>query len=193
MAKIVAKPRTLLVPLPAVMVSCSIEGEKPNIITISWIGIVNSEPPMLSISIALNRHSHRIVRESGEFVVNLTSEDNLRETDFCGTYSGRKHDKFAELNLTPVVGQKVKGPLIGECPINLECVVRQSHVLGSHEMFVGEIVATHVEENLLENDGRLNIDKLKPLIYCPVAREYRGKTKPVLSRPDKSSSLGKEK
>ena len=172
----------MLLPLPAVMVSCAAEGFKPNVITISWIGIVNSEPPMLSISVTPKRHSHQIIKKAGDFVVNLTSERNLKETDFCGNRSGRDYDKFKEMNLTPLPGKVVGSPMIKECPVNLECRVRQSMVLGSHEMFIAEIVAVHIDAELMNDKGRLDIDKLKPLVYCTVAQEYRGGLTKLLSR-----------
>ncbi len=180
--KVKLKPQTMLIPLPAVMVSCEAEGYKPNIITISWIGIVNSTPPMLSISVTPQRFSHNIIKSSGQFVVNLTSEDNLNETDYCGTKSGRDVDKFEKLGLTPVKADKVSAPLIGECPINLECVVRQSHLLGTHEMFIAEIVAVHADKDILDDKNRPIIDKLKPLTYCTVAQEYRGGLTKLLAR-----------
>jgi flavin reductase (DIM6/NTAB) family NADH-FMN oxidoreductase RutF len=182
MNKVQLKPQCLLIPLPAVLVSCAAEGYKPNIITISWIGIVNSEPPMLSISVTPERHSHAILKKAGEFVVNLTSEDNLMSVDFCGTRSGRDYDKFSEMNLTPVPGSIVSSPLIKECPINLECQVRQTLKPGSHEMFIAEIVMVHADENLLDDKNRPNIDMLKPLTYCTGAREYRGGLKKIMGR-----------
>ncbi len=174
MSKVLLPPKTMLIPLPAVMVSCVAEGFKPNIITISWIGIVNSEPPMLSISVKPNRHSHQIIKKSGEFVVNLTSESNVKMADFCGNKSGRKYDKFKEMNLTPIPAQKISCPIIKECPINLECRVTQSFVLGTHEMFIAEIVAMHIDEECLDAKGNPDIDKLMPLVYCTGARQYRG-------------------
>jgi len=182
MEKVQLKPQSMLIPLPATMVSCAAEGFKPNIITISWIGIVNSEPPMLSISVTPQRHSHQIIKKAGDFVVNMTGEDNLRITDFCGNRSGRDYDKFSELKLTALPGKEVSSPLIGECPINLECRVKQSIVLGSHEMFIAEIVAVHIDKDLLDEKGRPDIDKIKPLVYCTAAREYRGGLTKVLSR-----------
>jgi flavin reductase (DIM6/NTAB) family NADH-FMN oxidoreductase RutF len=182
MNKIEMEPQTLLMPLPAAMISCQAEGYKPNIITISWIGIVNSEPPMLSISIQPRRYSYDIVKKSREFVVNITSEANLKAADFCGNRSGREYDKFKELGLTAMPSKKVKAPLIKECPINLECVVHQSLLLGTHEMFIAEIVAVHVDEEMLTSDGRVDVDKIKPLVYCTVAREYRGGLTKLLAR-----------
>ncbi|RKX20418.1 MAG: flavin reductase family protein [Candidatus Zixiibacteriota bacterium] len=182
MSKKELTPKPLLIPLPAVMVSCAAEGYRPNIITISWIGIVNSEPPMLSISVTPQRFSYNIIKKSGEFVVNLTSEDNLKAVDFCGTKSGCDYDKFKALNLTPVKASRVSAPLIKECPINLECKVRQSSILGTHEMFVAEIVSVHIDEEYLDSRGRPDIDKLKPLVYCTGARQYRGGLTELLGR-----------
>jgi flavin reductase (DIM6/NTAB) family NADH-FMN oxidoreductase RutF len=182
MSKVELSPQTLLIPLPAVMVSCQAEGYKPNIITIAWIGIINSEPPMLSISIQPKRFSHNIIKKSGQFVVNVTSEDNLKAADFCGIRSGREYDKFKEMNLTPLPGKVVSVPLIKECPINLECVVRNSLLLGTHEMFIAEIVAVHIDNEYLAANGRPDIDKLKPLVYCTGAQEYRGGLTKLLGR-----------
>jgi flavin reductase (DIM6/NTAB) family NADH-FMN oxidoreductase RutF len=176
------EPQTLLMPLPAVMVSCQAEGHKPNIITISWIGIVNSEPPMLSISIQPKRYSYDIVKKSKEFVVNITSEDNLKAADFCGNRSGRDYNKFKELGLTAAPAKVVMAPLIKECPINLECKVHQSLLLGTHEMFIAEIVAVHIDDDMIKDDGRVDIDKIKPLVYCTGAREYRGGLTKLLAR-----------
>jgi flavin reductase (DIM6/NTAB) family NADH-FMN oxidoreductase RutF len=172
MMKKLFDPMTALVPLPAVMVSCQVPGERPNIITIAWTGIVCSEPPMLSISIRKDRFSHGIIKKSGEFVVNITTRKLAEVTDICGVTSGRDHDKFEMNNLTPVQAEKVSAPLIGESPLNLECQVRSVMELGSHDMFIAEIVATHIEEDLLDSRGRLDVEKLDPLIYCTKARQY---------------------
>jgi flavin reductase (DIM6/NTAB) family NADH-FMN oxidoreductase RutF len=182
MDKIDLKPQTMLMPLPAAMVSCQAEGYKPNIITISWIGIVNSDPPMLSISVTPKRHSYGILKKAGEFVVNLTSEENLEAVDFCGSRSGRDYDKFREMNLTMIPGKIVSAPLIKECPINLECRVKQSQRLGSHEMFIAEIVAVHADRDIVTSAGKPDLEKFKLLSYCPVAREYRGGLKKLKSR-----------
>ena len=188
MSKKELSPKPILIPLPAVMVSCAAEGYQPNIITISWIGIVNSEPPMLSISVTPQRFSYNIIKKSGEFVVNLTSENNLKVVDFCGTKSGCDVDKFETLNLTPLKASKVSAPLIKECPINLECKIRQSSILGTHEMFVAEIVSMHIDEEYLDSRGRPDIDKLKPLVYCTGARQYRGGLTELLGRYGKVAS-----
>jgi flavin reductase (DIM6/NTAB) family NADH-FMN oxidoreductase RutF len=174
MAKKKLKPQTLLIPLPAVMISCKWGNNKPNIITVSWIGIACSEPPMVSLAIRKSRHSYGIIEKSREFVVNLTTEDLLKETDFCGTYSGKNMDKFEKTKLTPVDGSVVNAPLIKECPINLECRVRHMIELGSHDLFIADIVATHADEEYLDKNDSPDIDKFKPLIYCTKAQEYWG-------------------
>ena len=177
MAKVELLPQTLLFPLPAVMVSCLADGYNPNIITISWIGIVNSRPPMLSISVRPGRFSHAILKRAGDFVVNLTSEKDLAAVAFCGSRSGREIDKFIELGLTPVPGKKVKSPMIKECFINLECRVRESKLLGSHEMFIADIVAAHADDRCLNESGKPDLNLIRPLTYNPVAGEYRGNLK----------------
>jgi flavin reductase (DIM6/NTAB) family NADH-FMN oxidoreductase RutF len=144
----------------------------PNIITIAWTGIVCSEPPMLSISIRKNRFSHSIIKSTGEFVVNITTRALAEATDICGVASGRDNDKFALAGLTPCPSSVVKVPIIAECPINLECQTRTVLELGSHDMFVAEIVATQIDEAVLDGKGRLNVERLDPLIYCTKAREY---------------------
>ena len=174
MAKKKLKPQTMLIPLPAVMVSCKWGNNKPNIITASWVGIVCSEPPMISLAVRKSRHSYGIIEKSGEFVVNLTTEELLKETDFCGTYSGKHMDKFEKTKLTPVVGSVVNAPLINECPINLECQVRHLVELGSHDLFIADIEATHADDEYLDKNDRPDLDKFKPLIYCTKAHEYWG-------------------
>ena len=157
MEKVKLKPQTMLMPLPAVMVSCAAEGYKPNIITISWIGIVNSEPPMLSISVTPQRFSYNIIKKSGQFVVNLTGEDNLKQTDFCGTKSGRDYDKFEACNLEAAASQKVGSPIIKipgrhyECRIVYKSAMDPAYLDGTydvdiypdkdyHTLYFGEIV-----------------------------------------------------
>lgn len=164
-------PLTALVPLPAVMVSCQKPDSPPNIITISWTGIVCSEPPMISISVRKNRYSYDIIKSTGEFVVNITGHDLSRATDLCGTYSGADYDKFEMAELTPQPATKVRVPMIEESPINLECQVRTRIELGSHDIFIAEIVATHIDDSVM-TEGRLDIEKLDPLVYCTKARQY---------------------
>jgi len=172
MAKKSIKPTTMLVPLPATLVTCGEYDNNPNIITISWVGIVCSEPPMLSIAVRENRYSFDLIKQSGEFVVNMTGGELIMQTDYCGNNSGRDYDKFKKTGLTPEPAEKVKSPLIKESPINLECQVRETLNLGSHHLFIAEIVATHVDEAVLDANGRLDVKKIDPLIYCTNARQY---------------------
>lgn len=144
-------PCTLLAPVPAVMVSCKglAEDAKPNIITIAWAGTVNSDPPMVSVSIRRERFSHHLVKESGEFVVNLVDEANCKALDFCGVKSGKEVDKWAECGLTPMPALGLDcAPAIAECPAYLACKVRHVLELGSHDMFVGEVVGVQVREDM---------------------------------------------
>ncbi len=165
-------PATALIPLPAVMVTCQRPDEKPNIITISWTGIVNSEPPMISISIRKKRYSYEIIKSTGEFVVNITNHRLAEATDICGVVSGSEVDKFELTGLTTRDSTVIRVPMIAECPINLECQTRSRMELGSHDIFIAEIVATHVDDSVLGRDGHIDIEKLDPLVYCTKARQY---------------------
>ncbi len=144
-------PCTLLSPVPAVMVSCKgpAQDAKPNIITIAWAGTVNSDPPMVSISVRKERYSHQLIRDSGEFVVNLVDEQHCNALDFCGVRSGRDCDKWAECSLTPMPALNLEhAPAIAECPAYLACKVRQVLELGSHDLFLGEVVGVQVREDM---------------------------------------------
>jgi flavin reductase (DIM6/NTAB) family NADH-FMN oxidoreductase RutF len=160
------KPGNLLNPTPVVMLSCGLPGEKPNIITLAWVGTVCSEPPMLSVSIRKERFSHRIVKESGEFVVNLVPAALTKACDFCGVRSGRDLDKFQTLGLTAEKAPNLtQAPLIAECPVNLECRVEQVLELGSHDMFIGRIVGVQVDDTLLDGKGALKLDRANLVVY----------------------------
>ncbi len=159
------KPGTLLSPVPAVMVSCALPGEKPNIVTIAWAGTVNSDPPMCSVSVRPSRYSHGIIRDSGEFIINLCGEDNLRATDFCGVKSGRDVDKFSACGLTPVAVEGFSAPAIGECPLYLACKVKSVQPLGSHDLFLGEIVRVGVKKELMDGDGGIDFGKARLVGY----------------------------
>jgi flavin reductase (DIM6/NTAB) family NADH-FMN oxidoreductase RutF len=165
MSKRLWKPSTLLNPVPVVMVTCVDKDGNPNIITLAWAGTVNSEPPMLSVSVRRQRYSYDLIKEKGEFVVNLTSEKLACAADFCGVKSGRDVNKFDAMKLTPEKASKVDVPLIKESPINLECVVKNCIELGSHDMFIAEIVAVDVDEKLLDENGKLLLDKAKLICY----------------------------
>ena len=162
MGKQLWKPGNMLYPLPVVMVSLADRDGRPNIITLAWVGTVCTNPPMVSISVRPERYSYPILKESGEFVINLTTKELAFATDYCGVKSGRDVDKFKEMGLTPIPASEVKAPMIKESPVNIECKVRQILPLGSHDMFLAEIVAVDVEERLLDEAGKLHLAKYSP-------------------------------
>lgn len=158
MAKIKWKGGALIAPLPPVMVSSG-DMERSNIMTVAWTGIINTIPPKTYISVRPRRHSYNIIKESGEFVINLTPASQIKAADYCGIYTGAKVDKFAKCNLTKEAATEVKAPLIGECPLSLECKVTEIIPLGTHDMFLADIVAVDVDENLLDKEGKLHLEK----------------------------------
>lgn len=158
MAKITWKPGTMVYPLPPAMVSCGTM-EKPNIMTVAWTGIINTNPAMTYISIQPSRHSYALIKESGEFVINLTNTELVPAADFCGVKSGRDMDKFAVMGLTPDSCSQVKCPMISESPVSIECRVTEIKRLGSHDMFMAEILAVNVEESLMDDNGRFQLEK----------------------------------
>ena len=164
MSKIAWKGGTLLAPVPAVMVSCG-DMEKSNVFTVAWTGIINSTPPKTYISVRPSRHSYQMIKERGEFVINLTTEALARATDSCGVLTGAKVDKFAKFKLTKEKGQEVEVPLIAESPLCLECRVTDIIPLGTHDMFIADIVAVDIEESLVDGDSKLHLDKAKLLAY----------------------------
>ena len=166
MAKIPQSLRPGLVPLPCVLVTCVDKEGKPNIITIGAMSIACLEPPMLGFAVRRSRYSYGALKATGEFVVNIPSQDRLWATDYCGNHSGRDVDKFKEAELTPLPADKVKPPLIAECSINVECVVRHSLGLGSHDFFIGEVVAVHIDDQCLNEQGRWDVAKINPIAYC---------------------------
>ena len=164
--KIEWKPGNMLYPLPAVMVSCGADADEYNIITISWTGTINTNPPMCYISVRPERHSYNIIKKNKEFVINLTNEKLTRVTDFNGVRSGKNIDKFKESNLTPVPARKTNTVLIGESPVNIECKVKDIIPLGSHDMFIAEVVSVNIDENLLDKKtGNFRLDKAKLISY----------------------------
>lgn len=148
----------MLYPLPPVMVSCGTM-EKSNIITVAWTGTVNSEPPMTYVSVRPERYSYGLIKETGEFVINLTTDRLVWNADFCGVKSGRDVDKFALPGLTAIAASEVSAPMIEESPVNIECRVERSMLLGSHEMFLAKIIAVNVSEKLLDAKGVLHLEK----------------------------------
>jgi flavin reductase (DIM6/NTAB) family NADH-FMN oxidoreductase RutF len=159
MSKQLWKPSTILNPVPAVMVTCVDQEGKPNIITLAWAGTINSEPPMLSISVRKQRYSYNLIKEKEQFVVNLTTRRLAFATDYCGVKSGRDIDKFEVMKLTPEKASKVDVPLIAESPVNIECRVKNVMELGSHDLFLAEIVAVNVDEALLDEKGKLCLER----------------------------------
>lgn len=165
-AKAAWKPGNVLAPVPVVLVSCGgTAGFRPNIITIAWTGTVCSDPPLLSISVRPERHSHAIIAAAGEFVVNLPSVDQTRITDWCGVVSGREHDKFAACGLTAAPAGQVSCPIIAECPVNIECRVTRRLELGSHHLFLARVVAVQVTAGLVDAEGKFRVDRAGLIAY----------------------------
>lgn len=165
MSKVTWKPGTMVYPVPAVMVSCGSSPETHNIITIAWTGTINTSPAMTYISVRKERHSYDLIKESGEFVINLTTEELVKATDFCGVRSGRDFNKFEQMKLTAIEATHVKAPLIKESPVNIECRVTEIKELGSHDMFLAEVLAVHVDEKYIDEKGKFHLDKSKPICY----------------------------
>lgn len=159
------RPGNMLYPVPAVMVSVARPDEKPNIITVAWAGTINSDPAMLSISVRKERYSHAILCDTKEFVVNLVSESLVRSCDYCGVRSGRDVDKFAQMKLTPVSVDGVDVPAIAESPVNLACRVTQIIPLGSHDMFLAEIVSVTVDERYMDEKGTFHLNDAGLVAY----------------------------
>ena len=164
MSKVTWKPGTFLYPLPAVMVSCG-DMEKSNIITVAWTGIINTDPAMVYISVRPSRYSYNLIKESGEFVINLTTKDLAYATDWCGVKTGSKVDKFKEMKLTKEKAKFVKCPMIKESPVSVECKVREVRELGSHHMFVAEVLAINADEKYIDDKGAFDISKCDLIAY----------------------------
>ena len=165
MSKVQWKGGTFIYPIPAVMVSCGTM-EKSNIITVAWTGILNTNPAMCYISVRPERYSHDIIKENGEFAINLTTRQLAYATDWCGVKSGRDVDKFKEMKLTKERANIIKAPLIKECPVSVECKVKEIVPLGSHDMFVAEIVAIDADEKYIDEKGAFDISKCDLIAYA---------------------------
>jgi flavin reductase (DIM6/NTAB) family NADH-FMN oxidoreductase RutF len=166
MGKQAWKPGTMIYPVPAVLVSCGDERRGYNIITIAWTGTICTEPPMCYISVRPQRYSYELIKQSGEYVINLTTQALTFAVDWCGVKSGREVDKFKEMKLTPLKAQKVQAPLIAESPLNIECRVREVVPLGSHDMFVSEVVAVNADEGLINpRTGAYEFSHARPICY----------------------------
>ncbi len=162
--KLVWKPGNMLYPLPAVLVSCTDGKGHDNLITVAWTGTVCSDPPMLYISVRKERYSHALLMQTREFAVNLTTKDLCFATDYCGVKSGRDVDKWAQMHLTKQPAQVIQAPLLAESPVNIECRVKDVLPLGSHDMFLADVVSVSVDEAYMK-DGKFDLSKAQPLIY----------------------------
>jgi flavin reductase (DIM6/NTAB) family NADH-FMN oxidoreductase RutF len=166
MSKVSWKPGTMIYPLPAVMVSCGSAPEEYNIITISWTGTICTDPAMCYISVRPGRHSYEIIKRNGDFVINLTTKALAFATDWCGVKSGKNLNKFTQMGLTPIPASKVKAPLIKESPVNIECVVKEIKELGSHHMFISEVVAVNADDEYIDQTtGLFKFNEAIPICY----------------------------
>lgn len=165
MTKAIWKPGTVLYPVPAVMVSCGSKPEDYNIITVSWTGTICSEPAMTYISVRPTRHSYDIIKQTGEFVINLTTKKLSFATDYCGVKSGKNISKFTKLKLTPIKGTHVSAPLIKESPVNIECRVTERKQLGSHDMFMAKVLCIHADKQYINRKGAFNFQASEPICY----------------------------
>lgn len=165
MTKVELPPKNILYPCPVVLVTTRLPEKQDNIFTVAWTGTTNSVPPMLSISAAKGRYSHEIIEETGVFAVNLTTEDLMKAVDYCGLKSGKTTDKFKELNLEKEEASHINCPMLKDSPLTMECEVKQKLELGSHTMYNAEIVAVHVNKDLLEEKQKIDLAKTNPLVY----------------------------
>ena len=204
MAKQLWKPGNMIYPLPAVMVSVTDGEGHDNIITVAWTGTVCTNPAMAYISVRPSRYSYDMIRKTGEFVINLTTEKLAFATDFCGVRSGRDVDKFRKLNLTKEKAQFVSAPMIGEAPVSIECRVREVKELGSHDMFLADVLAVHADEAYMDKNNRFRLNDAGLLVYSH--GEYlaggrkvgtfgysvkKKKQKMVKKKPEKAEMAGK--
>lgn len=165
MSKQIWKAGNMLYPLPVVLVSVADKAGHDNVFTVAWAGTVCTNPPMVSISVRPERYSHHMIMETGEFVINLTTEQLAYATDFCGVRSGRETDKFERMHLHKEKGQQVSAPLIAESPVNIECRVRKREQLGSHDMFLAEVLCVHADEAYMDDKGKFDLKKANPIAY----------------------------
>ena len=166
MPKLEVPASEALYPVPVVLVSVRDRAaERANIITIAWCGVVASKPPLISISIRPSRHSHKLIIAERDFAINIPAKKSLREVDLCGILSGRDIDKFKRCGFTPIKSSKISAPHIKECPVNIECVLKDVVKLGSHDMFIGEVVCAHIDEFILGDDGKIDYAKAMPFVY----------------------------
>ena len=177
MAKQTWKPGNMIYPLPAVLVTCRDKAGNDNVFTVAWTGTVCTNPPMAYISVRPSRYSYHMIQETGEFAINLTTEEMAFATDFCGVKSGRDVDKFEFCKLHKENADNINVPLLVESPVNIECKVREAHEYGSHTMFVADVVAVHADEKYMNESGKFMLETSNPLEYCHVT--YFGLKNPM--------------
>lgn len=165
MAKELWKAGNMIYPLPAVMVTCSDGKGKDNIITVAWTGTICTNPAMAYISVRPERYSYDIIKSTGEFAINLTTKDLVYATDFCGVRSGRDIDKFKKMKLTKETAKHINVPLIKESPVNIECRVKEIVELGSHHMFVSEVLVVHADNKYMDKKGKFDLSRSNPIVY----------------------------
>ncbi len=187
--KIQLGPTNIFFPVPAALVVTGLM-EKPNIITVAWIGMMSASPPTIAISLKKSRYSLELIRETKEFTVNISSAEQFKETDYCGLVSGADTNKFANTNFTSIASQKIDAPIIEQCPFNLECrVIKEEVELGQWVVIFGEIVEAHIDEDKIDiSNKKIDIGKVNPLVYCATIREYWQLDKKI----GKGFSSGKE-
>lgn len=165
MAKEKWKAGNMIYPLPAVLVTCRSKSGEDNVFTVAWTGTVCTNPPMAYISVRPSRYSYNMIKETGEFVINLTTEEMAKATDYCGVTSGRDVDKFQRCGLHKDEADEVNVPMLVESPVNIECRVREAHEYGSHTMFVADVICVHADEKYMNESGRFELEKSNPLAY----------------------------
>jgi flavin reductase (DIM6/NTAB) family NADH-FMN oxidoreductase RutF len=166
MKKLETPPSEALYPVPVVLISCIDKNSgKANIITIAWCGIICSNPPLVSISIRPSRHSHKLIKETGDFVINIPTAQMVRKVDLCGIRSGKDIDKFRACSFSALPSSLVSSPMIKECPVNIECKLKSITSLGVHDMFIGEVVSVHTDENVIGENGDVDYSKAMPLVF----------------------------
>ncbi|MEG1847179.1 MAG: flavin reductase family protein [Lachnospiraceae bacterium] len=165
MSKEIWKPGNMLYPLPVVLISVADKAGHPNVFTVAWTGTICTDPPMVSISVRPERYSYSMIRETGEFVINLTTKELALATDYCGVKSGRDVDKFKEMHLSMMPGEQVQAPLIAESPVNIECMVTEVKELGTHHMFLAKVVAVHADMDYMDPQNKFCLQNAEPIVY----------------------------
>lgn len=166
------RPSTLFLPKPVALVGTAGPGGTDNLMTAAWVNVACMEPPMLSVAVRRSRYTYSLIEEAGEFTVNLPGESLLEAVEICGNVSGREGDKFARAGLTREQAARVSAPLVAECPVNIECAVREKLELGSHVLFVGEVLVVHVDSGVTDEAGHLEVERMRPFVLN--YREYWG-------------------